>query len=140
MGRQLDEATFVRETILQPKAKTVEPAKVCCPKREAGSRLNLTGETNALLRSRLRAAALILLVGFGAFLVRHLAGVLAGEPLDWLLLAAHLLVVLVLAFNFLPLCRQCPESMRRLRVTELVIFGLPAAFFLLLQERVTLSE
>jgi hypothetical protein len=48
--------------------------------------------------------------------------------------------VLVLGFSSMPLCRQCPVSMRKLRFAEVVIFGLPAAFFLLLQHRVTLSD
>jgi hypothetical protein len=129
------------ETILAP-AKAAERAKVCCPKREVGdgSGPHLTKETLSLLRLRLRAAAFILLIGFGVFLVRHVVGVLTGEPLDPLLLGVHILVVLVLGFTSLPLCRQCPVSLRKLRVTELVIFGLPAVFFLLLQHRVTLSD
>src|SRR5262249_57848189 len=117
-------------------------AKVCCPKRESvdGSGPHLTKETQSLLRLRLRAAALILLVGFGVFLVRHVVGVLTGEPLHPLLLGVHILVVLVLGFSSMPLCRQCPVSMRKLRVAELLIFGLPAVFFLLLQHRMTLDD
>src|SRR5262245_11500727 len=129
------------ETVPAP-ASGGAPARVRGPQREfvAGSGPHLTQETQALLRLRLRAAAFILLVGFGAFLVRHIVGVLAGEPLDPLLLGVHLLVVFVLAYSSLPLCRQCPVSLRKLRVAELVIFGLPAVFFLLLQQRVTLSD
>src|SRR5262245_26784419 len=129
------------ETILAP-AGGGAPAKVRGPQREfvAGSGPHLTNETQALLRLRLRAAAFILLVGFGVFLVRHVVGVLTGEPLDPLLLGAHILVVLVLGFLSLPLCRQCPVSMRKLRAAELIIFGLPALFFLLLQHRVTLDD
>src|SRR5262249_10084954 len=40
----------------------------------------------------------------------------------------------------MPLCRRCPVSLRKLRVAELAIFGLPAVFFLLLQHRVTLDD
>jgi len=117
-------------------------AKVCRPKREVvtGSGPHLTSETQVLLRSRLRAAAFILLIGFGAFLIRHVVGLLSGEPLDVVLLAAHVLVVLVLGYASLPLCRHCAVSLRKLRVAELIIFGLPAAFFLLLQHRVTLAD
>ena len=131
----------VEETLLAPNHAGA-PAKVCRPNREVigGSGPHLTGETQLLLRSRLRAAALILLVGFGVFLIRHVAGLLTGEPLDVVLLAAHVLVVLVLGYSSLPLCRHCPVSLRKLRFAELVIFGLPAAFFLLLQHRVTLSD
>src|SRR5262249_4673108 len=129
------------ETIPAP-AQGGAPAKVSGPKREfvVGSGPHLTEETQALLRLRLRAAAFILLVGFAVFLVRHVVGVLTHEPLDPLLLAAHILVVLVLGFISLPLCQQHPVSMRKLRVAELIIFGLPALFFLLLQQRMTLDD
>ncbi len=135
-------APFDRETVAQPVANASARARVCCPKREMvdGSGPHLTTETQVLLRLRLRAAAFILLVGFGVFLVRHVVGVLTGEPLDPLLLGFHVLVVLVLGFNLMTLCRQGAVSMRKLRVAELVIFGLPAMFFLALQHRLTLSD
>ncbi|HEV3079550.1 MAG TPA: serine/threonine-protein kinase [Gemmataceae bacterium] len=137
--RQAPSRTMDGDTILAP--ANAGP-KVCRPQREfiQGSGPHLTTETQSLLRLRLRAAAFILLVGFGIFLVRHVVGVIMGEPLDLLLLGMHILVVLVLGFSTLPLCRQCPVSLRKLRVAELLIFGLPAVFFLLLQHRVTLSD
>src|SRR6516164_2441198 len=118
------------ETILQPAAYAAERAapakhaapaehaKVCCPRREivAGSGPHLTKETQTLLRLRLRAAALILLVGFGVFLVRHVVGVLTGEPLSPVLLGFHVLIVLVLAFSAMPLCRRCTVSIKKLRI------------------------
>src|SRR5262249_5692184 len=66
--------------------------------------------------------------------------VLTDEPLDPLLLGTHILVVLVLGFCSLPLCRNCSVPLKKLRAAELVIFGLPAVFFLLLQHRVTLTD
>jgi serine/threonine-protein kinase len=129
-------------TVLQPVAVAKERPKVCCPRREivAGSGPHLTKETQALLRLRLRAAAFILLIGFGVFLVRHVVGVLTGEPFTPVLLTFHVLVVLVLAFSTMPLCRRCSVSLKKLRMGELVIFGLPAAFFLMLQHKVTLED
>jgi serine/threonine-protein kinase len=145
MNRQFKQslaATRDEETILQPAADAGERAKVCCPLREvvAGSRPHLTKETQALLRLRLRAAAFILLVGFGVFLIRHVVGVLTGEPLSAVLLGFHVLVVLVLGFSAAPLWRHCAVSMKRLRIAELVIFGLPVAFFLMLQHRAILED
>ena len=145
MDSQLNHAllrTIDHESAPQPAAKAAEPVTVGSPRREIvhGSGPHLTGETQTLLRYRLRAAALILLVGFGVFLVRHVVGVLAGEPLDPVLLSAHVLVVLVLGGSLFLLCRHCPASMRKLRIAELVLFGLPAVFFLLLQHRVSLSD
>ena len=139
--RQAPLGTIDGDTILAP-ANAGPRAKVCCPQREfiQGSGPHLTTETQSLLRLRLRAAAFILLIGFSTFLIRHVVGVITGEPVDLLLLGMHILVVLVLGFSTLPLCRQCPVSLRKLRAAELLIFGLPAVFFLLLQHRVTLSE
>jgi serine/threonine-protein kinase len=145
MNRRFEESlpgTLDVATIAQPVANAGERAKVCCPKREvvAGSGPHLTKETQALLRLRLRAAALILLVGFGAFLIRHVVGVLTGEALFPALLGFHVLVVLVLGLCAAPLWRHCAASITKLRIAELVIFGLPGVFFLMLQHRVTLDE
>src|SRR5262245_29122640 len=99
MNNQLEQAalsTSNSETVLAPE----DPALASLrwqdsrPQREigAGSGPHLSRETQALLRSWQRATALILLVGFAAFLVRHVAGLLAGEPVEVLVLAAQVLV------------------------------------------------
>jgi hypothetical protein len=130
------------ETILQPTTDTSERPKVCCPKREivAGSGPRLTNETQALLQVRLRAATLLLLIGFGIFLVRHVVGELWGEPLFPVLLGFHVLVVLVLSLSAALLWRQRDMSLEKLRISELVTFGFPAAFFLMLQHRATMDD
>jgi serine/threonine-protein kinase len=114
----------------------------CCPRRDsvAGSGPHLTKETEALLRLRLRAAAFILLIGFGVFLIRHVVGLFLGEEPSPVLLTAHVLVVLVLGICAAPLCRDCTVSLKKLRFAELIIFGLPAAFFLMLQHRNALED
>src|SRR5262245_54642516 len=129
------------ETLVVP-ALDDTPAKACRPRMEIveGSGPHLTAETQVLLRLRLKAAAIILLIGFAAFLVRHVIGVLTGEPLHPLLLGCHILVCVALTLSAMRLCRQCPLSMRKLQIAELVVFGLPAIFFLLLQHRVTLDD
>src|SRR5262245_30580354 len=113
MNRQFNrpqQPTLDRETVLRPRMN-VDGPKVCCPKREhAAISPHLTGETYALLRYRLRAAAAILLVGFGAFYIKHIVGVLTTESLDILLLSAHTLVVLVLGLSLVPVCRKCPKT------------------------------
>ena len=140
--REAAAGTLDAETILQSAAEADEPSEVGSPKREivAGSGPHLTKETQALLRLRLRAAAFILLVGFGVFLIRHVVGVLTGEPLSVVMLGFHVVVVLVLALSTVPLCRHCPVSIKKLRSAELVVFGFPAVFFLLHQHRVTLED
>src|SRR5437016_3470211 len=107
MERRLEPGP-IEETLLLPTANEPARARVCRPKREivvANSGPHLTNETQVLLRLRLRAAAFILLIGFGVFLVRHVVGLFMDEPLDPLLLSLHVLVVLVLGFSSLPLCK-----------------------------------
>jgi len=118
------------------------PAEVVSARRGVVDRggPHLTQETQDLLRLRLHAASLMLLLGFSAFLVRHVVGLLIGEPLDPVLLAAHMCVVVVLGVSSLRPYRRRLVSMQQLRIAELIIFGAPAAFFLLLQHRVTLSD
>jgi serine/threonine-protein kinase len=140
--KQAPPGTVNDETVVQPAADAGEWPKVCCPKPEivAGSGPHLTTETQALLRLRLRAAAFMLLIGFGAFLVRHVVGGLTGEPVSPALLGVHVLVVLVLSFCTGPLWWHSDLSIKKLRIAELVIFGSPAAFFLMLQHRATLED
>jgi eukaryotic-like serine/threonine-protein kinase len=130
------------ETILQPPSDDSVRPKVCRHKREvvAGSGPHLTKETQAILQLRLRAAALMLLIGFGVFLVRHVVGAIMGEPLYPVLISLHVLVVLVLSFSAARLWRRSDVSLKNLRISELVIFGIPATFFLVLQHRATLED
>ncbi len=130
------------ETIVQPETDRDERAKVCAPKQKivAGSGPRLTKETQALLQVRLRAAAIMLLIGFGIFLVRHAVGALWREPISPVLLGFHVLVVLVLSVSAARLWRRRDMSIKQLRISELVIFGLPAVFFLMLQHRVTMED
>jgi len=130
------------ETVVHAAAKPVERAQACGARREiiAGSRPHLTKETQPLLRLRLRAAALVLLIGFAVFLVWHVVGILTGESLDRLLLGFHALVVLVLSFSLMLLWRNHLLSMPKLRLAELVVFGPPAVFFVLLQHRSILHD
>ncbi len=129
LPRTLDDETILQSTADAGKREIV-----------AGSGPHLTTETQALLRSRLRAAALILLIGFGVFLIRHVVGMLAGEPFFAVLLGFHVLVVMVLGFSAASLYRQRTVSLPKLRIAELIIFGLPAAFFLMLQHRFALED
>jgi eukaryotic-like serine/threonine-protein kinase len=116
------------------------PAGRAKPQIIAGSGPHLTSETRPLLRFRLRAAALILLVSFVVFLVRHVVGILTGEPVGHFLLGVHVSVVLVLCCVLVLLYRDVPLSMPQLRFAELVIFVPPAVFFVLLQHRWTLID
>src|SRR5690242_14665660 len=86
--------TYDRETVTHAEradSQTAPPVRAI-PQIVAGSGPHLTSQTQPLLRKRLRAAVRVLLAGFGAFLVRHVAGLLTGEPLDRPLLGLHVVV------------------------------------------------
>jgi len=98
----------------------------------AGSGGRISDDIQSLLRSRLRAAALLMLIGFGVFLIRaaylYFSGT-AGTDVTGFGLSFHAVVTLAMAGFAVMLCRHCQISTRVLRWDELVIFGLPAAYF-----------
>jgi tRNA A-37 threonylcarbamoyl transferase component Bud32 len=101
----------------------------------------ISSETASLLRGRLRAAAGMLFLGFAAFLIYR---IFRGDEFgrdgsgadmsggDWRL-AFHILVTVVLATSFVLLCRRCALGLTKLRTYELLIFGMPVAYFMLMQ-------
>ena len=98
-----------------------------------GSGSESFGETLAVLRNRLRTVAMLLFVGFAAFLVYRL--VFPGnEPFigSVVTLWAHAGTTLLLGLAVIGLCRRCAMSAVKLRTAEALIFGLPAAFFFVL--------
>jgi serine/threonine-protein kinase len=86
------------ETVVQASTNGREWAPTGSGKREivGASGPSLTKETPPV-RFRHRAAALVLLAGFGVILVLHVVRVLASEPLDPALLAFHVLVVAIVS-------------------------------------------
>ncbi|HUY32488.1 MAG TPA: serine/threonine-protein kinase [Pirellulales bacterium] len=106
-----------------------------------GSSLGLIGDTECVLRVRLRAAALVLLIGSAAFLIRNVfGGDLQGTKTVHLELSGRLLFwfhfghVVVLAIVNAVLWRRGHQfSMRQLRWAEFVVFAWTAAFFLRVQ-------
>jgi serine/threonine-protein kinase len=97
-----------------------------------GSGPEITGEIRSQLQSRLRLAALVMFLGFAAFFVRDLIW-----PEERLLTGAARgfqgLVTLVLGFCAVSLCRTCVPTIFQLRFKEALVFGLPAAFFVMVQ-------
>ena len=119
------------------------PAGRARPQIIAGSGPHLSSETRPLscATAVTRGTALILLVGFRrSGTIRHVVGILTGEPVGHFLLAVHVLVVLVLSLSLVLLYCDVPLSMPKLRLAELAIFLPPAAFFALLQRRWTLID
>jgi len=94
-----------------------------------GSGPELTSETHALLRIRLRAAALLLFVGFAVFLLKHFFQSDFSIPGDVFFFALHLGTTIVLGVLTGLLCDRCQIPLKWLRIAELVVFGLPVVLF-----------
>lgn len=96
-----------------------------------GSSPHLSAETRALLRNRLRIAAILFFVAFSAFLVRWLfywdEWAAKGHTPTFYTLGLATVLVGVFATK---LCPRCSYSLTKLRIAELVIFGCPAILFL----------
>jgi len=103
-----------------------------------GTGPRLSDETQLLLQRRLRLAAVLLLAGFGAFLVYHFLVADFFKPGDVFLFALHAVAVVVLGLGAALLYRGRAMSLRRLRALEVAIFGLPVLFCLCLQYSYTL--
>jgi serine/threonine-protein kinase len=99
-----------------------------------GSGPGLSTVTDSLLRRRLRAAALVLFSGTGAFLLWGF--IRPANEFEWppALFWSHVGLTVVLGLFGIKMCVSCPVSGRRLRLYEILIFGLPAAFFIALQQ------
>jgi hypothetical protein len=95
-----------------------------------GSRPELATETTDLLRTRLRAAAGILGLAFSLFFGYRLLRGEVFEFADGATFYFHFAVCVVLVSSFGLLCRKCCIPLGVLRGYELLIFGLPAAYFL----------
>ncbi len=95
-----------------------------------GSTPELSAEIQSLLRGRLRSAALLLALGFGAFFIRGIFLVDFAYVEDVVMWGLNGFVTAVLAVLGFALCRHCAMSTRKLRTMELLIFGLPALYFL----------
>jgi eukaryotic-like serine/threonine-protein kinase len=98
------------------------------PERQVieGSGSELADETRDLLHRRLRAASLMLALGFGVFLLRDLYFPKLFQQLIYL----HCLVFFLLVVNVLALSGRWKPTMRQLRLLELATFGVVASFFI----------
>ena len=100
-----------------------------------GSSPALTGETQTLLRQRLRIASLVLFMGLGVFFLWRWLVPSAAPPTPerGVLRLLHLGVIGMLGLAAAMLCRRCTFTTRVLRVAEAVVFGMPASFLVLAQ-------
>ena len=76
----------------------------------------------------------MLFCGFAAFFIYRLTSDLWKQPGSDLIIDAQFVVLIILAVVWLSLRRRCSIACRYLRVHELLVFGPPAAFMLLLEK------
>jgi serine/threonine-protein kinase len=125
--------TTIAEPLL-PQYNTAHSEAACCKVAMCqGSSPHLSKETQSLLRSRLRIAALLLGGGFGVFFLRQLFIANYSNPVELFMLIFHGLVTVTLLAVGGGLCHKCTYAVSTLRIAELVIFGVPAIFFVALQ-------
>ncbi|MGD9633212.1 MAG: serine/threonine protein kinase [Pirellulales bacterium] len=101
-----------------------------------GSAPHMSQETRDVLRNRLQIAAVLFFIGFFAFLLRWpFYWEEWGQPEFRNLLYAHATVTVLLGLLAVKLCHRCNFNLTKLRVAELLVFGLPALFFVLKEIR-----
>ncbi|WP_339908178.1 serine/threonine-protein kinase [Symmachiella dynata] len=102
-----------------------------CPMLGAGNAAStqLSAENLTLLKVRLKAATLLMFIGFIAFLVLDLAYTPVGEIESDTMLTSHVLTTVGMgAFCLLLWSRWCP-TLCQLRKVEVGVFGLAGAYF-----------
>ena len=102
-----------------------------------GSGTQLSGEVQDLLRSRLRSAALLMFGGFASYLLWRIFVIDPSSTLEVVTLVAHIAVTLVVGAVGFSLCSKCRMTTLQLRAVELITFGVPLLFFMLLQHAKT---
>jgi eukaryotic-like serine/threonine-protein kinase len=91
------------------------------------------GELQSLLRSRLRVAGLIMLVPFVYYYFKHWIDPIGGFPGSSFVQGAHIGFILLTVAALALLWSKYPLSQRELRSIEVILFGMTAGFFALLQ-------
>jgi eukaryotic-like serine/threonine-protein kinase len=127
-------------TVARPLLQNLGPVSghsddACCKVAmcQGSSSPHMSKETQSLLRGRLRIAALLLGAGFGTFFVRQLFTVNYASGWELFMLIFQGLVTITLLGVGGSLCHKCTYSLATLRTAELVIFGVPAVFFVFMQ-------
>jgi serine/threonine-protein kinase len=92
----------------------------------AGSGSQLTSETRWLLQQRLRAASLVLVIGFGLFFVRSLC----LHKIESLTVVFHALLLAFLVLSLALLSSSWRPTLRELRAFEVTLFATVIIFFM----------
>ncbi|QDV58318.1 serine/threonine protein kinase [Rosistilla oblonga] len=131
----VSESIHIAQTLDGPVEQVAQPKAVVCaaPQLVAGSGLGLSAETESLLAERLRAAGLIIFVALGAFLVRRIFEIGSIDTrLEWVAFVLHAVVTAICGTIGLRLCMNCSKMVTHVRLTELLLFGSTAVYFVVL--------
>ena len=125
----------VARPLLHSLGASAQSDGACCKVAmcQGSSSPHMSKETQSLLRGRLRIAALLLGAGFGTFFLRQLFTANYASGWELFMLIFHGLVTVTLLGVGGRLCHKCTYSLATLRMAELVIFGVPAVFFVFMQ-------
>ena len=117
----------------------MEHSRIALVALRDGTIAQLDADTQSLLRKRLKTAAVVLFIGFAAFLVKHLFQLLFTDEagpreagmlgIGWLIMF-QAGVTAILGFVALLVSHSKTTSILGLRLAELIIFGVPLVFFL----------
>ena len=118
---------------------TSRPESAKRPRRRltllSGSHPGLSEEIRDVLRYRIRIASLLLFAGFLTFLVYRLVAprvVISDTPkLETITFWSHVCVTAITGFIGIRLCTNCRHLNDRIRLSEFLVFGGSAAFFVL---------
>src|SRR5262245_48094919 len=113
----------------EPSARSFPDRLIPDQRGVEGSWTRLSSETRELLHRRLRAASIMLAIGFGVFLLRD-----TFIPVTYQrLLPFHVLILLLLLASVAALSGRWKPTMPQLRAIELITFGLIVVYFALWQ-------
>ena len=132
-GLSMESSLETSSLLERSRVAMIERSRIALVALKDGTIAPIDADTQAMLRKRLRLAALVLFVGFAAFLVKHIvqAATVTEGMASLIFFQAGLTAVLGIVGLLISYRRTM--SLMGLRLAEVIIFGLPMIFFLAVQ-------
>ncbi len=128
-------------TMLPLKEKTASKVFARAMAVVTGSKANFTSEINSLLARRLKISSLILCAGFTAFFLKNLfVAEVDGFANDNSVMYMHLFAMSCTGLVAWRICGKCQHFMGHLRISEFIVFGSSAIFFVTLGHSVLINS
>ena len=129
-GLSMESSLEASSLLERSRIALIEQSRIALVALVDGTLAQLDADTQALLRTRLRLSAWVLFFGFAAFLVKHVFQLAFTHEFGISFIGFHAAVTAVLGLVGLLITYRRTVSLVRLRLAELLIFGLPLVFFL----------